>query len=313
MLEALQNSPALALIAAAVFGLIVGSFLNVVIHRVPVMLEREWAEQAAEYMRSTAPQAGEPSASPADPSVAHGIGTTPEGAHPAATPHSRYNLLTPRSQCPSCGHVIRASENIPVLSWIRQRGRCTACRWPIPLRYPLIELTTALLFVLAVLHFGASAMALSAIVLSAFLLALTAIDLDTQLLPDNITLPLLWIGLILNLDGLFTPLHSAVIGALAGYLSLWSLYWLFRLTTGKEGMGYGDFKLFAALGAWFGWQTLPTILLLASIVGAIVGLGLIFLKGRERSAPIPFGPYLAGAGLATLYFRDLFAALWIPA
>jgi len=313
MLEALQNSPALALIAAAVFGLIVGSFLNVVIHRVPVMLEREWAEQAAEYMRSTAPQAGEPSASPADPSVAHGIGTTPEGAHPAATPHTRYNLLTPRSLCPSCGHVIRASENIPVLSWIRQRGRCTACRWPIPLRYPLIELTTALLFVLAVLHFGASAMALSAIVLSAFLLALTAIDLDTQLLPDNITLPLLWIGLILNLDGLFTPLHSAVIGALAGYLSLWSLYWLFRLTTGKEGMGYGDFKLFAALGAWFGWQTLPTILLLASIVGAIVGLGLIFLKGRERSAPIPFGPYLAGAGLATLYFRDFFAALWIPA
>ena len=312
MLEALQNSPALALAAASVFGLIVGSFLNVVIHRVPVMLEREWAEQAAEYVRSTASPAAEPPTSAADPSAAHGIGAA-QTAHPAATPHTRYNLLTPRSQCPSCGHVIGASENIPVLSWIRQRGRCTACRWPIPLRYPLIETTTALLFVLAVLHFGAGAMAVGAIVLSAFLLALTAIDLDTQLLPDNLTLPLLWIGLILNLDGLFAPLHSAVIGALAGYLSLWSLYWLFRLTTGKEGMGYGDFKLFAALGAWFGWQMLPTILLLASIVGAIVGLGLIFLRGRARSAPIPFGPYLAGAGLAALYFRDLFAALWIPA
>ncbi|HLT26304.1 MAG TPA: A24 family peptidase [Zeimonas sp.] len=280
MLEALQHSPPLAIGTAAVFGLLIGSFLNVVIHRVPKMLEREWAQQAAELR-------GEPGAD-----------------------QGRYDLLVPRSHCPSCGHAIRAIENVPLVSWLLQRGRCTACGASIPLRYPVVEGATALLCALAIAHFGWSAAGLAAVVLTGFLIALAFIDFDTQLLPDSMTLPLLWIGLAFNLWEVFAPLQDAVIGAIAGYLSLWTLYWLFKLATGKEGMGYGDFKLFAALGAWFGWTTLPAVILLASVVGAAVGLTMMFVARHGRDVPIPFGPYLAGAGLLALYLRGPLASLY---
>ncbi len=280
MIEAFQHSPALAVAATALFGLLMGSFLNVVIHRLPRMLEREWAQQAAELR-------GEPAAQAAP-----------------------FNLLVPRSQCPACGHPIRAVENVPLLSWLLQRGRCTACRAAIPLRYPVVEATTAVLCAVAVARFGWSAAGLAAVVLTCFLIALAFIDLDTQLLPDSMTLPLLWIGLGFNLWEIFAPLPAAVIGAIAGYLSLWSVYWLFKLVTGKEGMGYGDFKLFAALGAWFGWGALPAVILLASVVGAIVGLALMAFARHRREVPIPFGPYLAGAGLLALYFRDSLASIY---
>ncbi|HPU51355.1 MAG TPA: prepilin peptidase, partial [Burkholderiaceae bacterium] len=236
MIELLQHSPPVAIAAATLMGLLIGSFLNVVIYRVPVMLEREWAAQAAELTGVPAPA----------------------GAH-AGTGDEPFNLMVPRSRCPSCGHEITAWENIPVISWLMLRGRCSSCATPIPVRYPAIELITALLSGLAIWHLGATIAGLAALVLTWFLVSLTFIDFDTQLLPDNMTLPLLWLGLLLNLWGVFAPLSSAVIGAIAGYLTLWSIYWLFKLATGKEGMGYGDFKLLAALGAWFGWQALIPI------------------------------------------------------
>jgi leader peptidase (prepilin peptidase)/N-methyltransferase len=278
MIDLLQQSAPLAAACAGVLGLLVGSFLNVVIHRLPRMLEREWAQQAAE-------QRGE-STAPAPP----------------------FNLLVPRSRCPACGHGITALENIPVVSWLALRGRCSACGTPIGLRYPAVELATGLLSALAIGLHGATLTGGGALLLTWFLVALAMIDLDTQLLPDDLTLPLLWLGLAFNLGEAWTSLPSAVIGAMAGYLSLWSVYWVFRLSTGKEGMGYGDFKLLAALGAWFGWQALPGIILLSSVVGAIVGIGLILLARHGREVPIPFGPYLAGAGLLTLYFGDAIAA-----
>ncbi len=274
MIELLQHSTALATAAAAVFGLLLGSFLNVVIHRVPRMLERAWAAEAAELRGETVP--------PAEP----------------------YNLVVPHSHCPACGHRIRALENIPLVSWLRQRGRCTACDVRISARYPVVELVTGVLSALAIWHFGASAAGAGAVILTAFLIALACIDFDTQLLPDDMTLPLLWLGLLFNLWGVFAPLPAAVIGAMAGYLSLWSIYWLFKLATGKEGMGYGDFKLLAALGAWFGWTALPAVILLASVVGAAVGIVLMVATRRGREIPIPFGPYLAGAGLLAMYFRE---------
>lgn len=252
-------------------GLLIGSFLNVVIHRLPRMLERDWQAQCAE-LRGETPAADAP----------------------------RYNLLTPDSTCPGCGHRIRAWENIPVLSYLLLRGRCSECGSRIGLRYPLVELSCGLLSVLVAWQFGPTPQALAALLLLWALLALTFIDYDTQLLPDQITLPLLWLGLLLNIDGLFVDLSTAVIGAAAGYLALWSVFHLFRLLTGKEGMGYGDFKLLAVLGAWLGWQLLPQIVLVSSLVGAVVGIGLILFRGRERSHPIPFGPYLAAAGLIAL-------------
>ena len=276
----LAESPSVAIGLALLFGLCIGSFLNVVILRFPKMLEREWHQQAAELR-------GEPA---------------------AVLP--RFNLVSPRSHCPSCGHAIRATENIPVLSWLFLRGRCSACGTPISARYPVIELLTGLLSAAVVWRFGVSASAGGALLLTFFLIVLAGIDLDTQLLPDDITLPLLWMGLMFNLAGVFVPIESAVIGAAAGYLSLWSIYWLFRLATGKEGMGYGDFKLLAALGAWFGWQALPAIVILASAVGAAVGIGLIVFRNHKREAPIPFGPYLAGAGLLALHFGRSLSA-WI--
>jgi leader peptidase (prepilin peptidase)/N-methyltransferase len=257
-------------------GLIVGSFLNVVIHRLPLMMEREWQSQCAELRGEAAPA------------------------------HELLSLARPRSRCPSCGHAISALENIPVLSWLVLRGRCSACKAPISMRYPLTEALTGLLTLYAALHFGPGWQAAGAILVIWCLVALTFIDFDTQLLPDSITLPLIWAGLLFNLSGTFTDLHSSVIGAMAGYLSLWLVYWAFKVSTGKEGMGYGDFKLLSALGAWLGWQLLPLIILLSSLVGAIVGILLIVLAKRGRSVPIPFGPYLAAAGLLALFWgREL--------
>ena len=262
--------PAVFALAAGLLGLMVGSFLNVVIHRLPIMMERDWAAQCAELKGEAAP-AFEP-----------------------------LSLARPRSRCSHCGHSITALENIPLVSWLLLRGRCKSCAAPISLRYPLIEALTGLLFALAAWHFGFTAAGLGALVFVAALLALTAIDFDTQLLPDDITLPLLWIGLALNAFNVYTDLKSAVIGAMAGYLSLWSVYWLFKLFTGKEGMGYGDFKLLAALGAWLGWQMLPLTILLSSLVGAVVGISLMTFARHGRNVPIPFGPYLAAAGAIAL-------------
>jgi len=271
MIELLAN-PAVFAITAGLFGLIVGSFLNVVIHRLPKMMEADWQCQCAE-LRGEEPPATEP-----------------------------LTLATPRSRCPKCGHGITAVENIPVISWLGLRGKCSACKAPISIRYPLVEAITGLLSAYAAWHFGFGPAGIGAILLVWAMIALTGIDFDTQLLPDSITLPLVWLGLLFNLFGTYTSLSSAVIGAVVGYLSLWSVYWGFKLATGKEGMGYGDFKLLAAIGAWLGWQMLPATILLSSLVGAIVGIGLIVLAKRGRNVPIPFGPYLAAAGLLALFW-----------
>jgi leader peptidase (prepilin peptidase)/N-methyltransferase len=261
-----------ATLVAALFGLLVGSFLNVVIHRIPKMMQRE-----------------------SDNYVAQESGKEP--------PHlDRYNLMVPRSSCPCCGHQITALENIPVISWLALRGKCRNCKAPISARYPAVELLTGVLAGLLVWTFGSGLAGLATLLFLFLLIAMTFIDIDTQLLPDDLTYPLLWAGLLVNINGTFVPLQDAVIGAAAGYLVLWSVYWLFKLVTGKEGMGYGDFKLLAALGAWLGWAMLPTIILLSSVVGAIVGISLIVFARRGRDKPIPFGPYLAAAGLIALLY-----------
>jgi len=268
-----EVDPALFTFLCGLIGLLVGSFLNVVIHRLPRMIERDWRAHCAELRGEEPTLATEP-----------------------------FSLLRPRSRCPVCAHQISAAENIPVLSWLLLRGRCSACNARIPLRYPLVEIVSALLCAFAAYHFGPGWNVLGAMLMSWCLIALTCIDFDTQLLPDSITLPLLWAGLLFNLSATFTDLQSAVIGSVAGYLFLWLIYWAFKLVTGKEGMGYGDFKLLAALGAWLGWQLLPLTVLLSSFLGAVVGIALIVLTRRGRSVPIPFGPYLAIAGLLALYW-----------
>ncbi len=276
LIEAMTSMPPLFVALAAVLGLLVGSFLNVVIHRLPKMMEREWREQCAEF---TADQTGQPKAQENQPT---------------------YNLVVPRSACPSCGHQITAIENIPVFSYLALRGRCRKCRTKISPRYPIVEALTGLLSGLVAWHFGFGWAGLSALILLWALIALTFIDADTQLLPDDITLPLIWLGLIVNVNHTFVDLPSAVLGAVFGYLALWAVYWAFKLLTKKEGMGYGDFKLLAALGAWLGWQMLPLVILLSSVVGAIVGIILIVLARMGRNIPLPFGPYLAMAGLVAL-------------
>jgi len=257
---------------AGLFGLLIGSFLNVVIYRVPKMMQRESDNYVAE-------ESGQP------------------------PPHTdRFNLMVPRSACPHCGHQITALENVPVVSYLLLGGKCKACKAPISIRYPLVELLTGVLSAVLVWHFGSGWAGLATLFFLYMLVAMTFIDADTQMLPDDLTLPLMWAGILVNLNGTFVPLHDAVIGAAAGYLILWSIYWLFKLATGKDGMGYGDFKLLAALGAWMGWLMLPTIIVLSSVVGAIVGIGLIVFTKRRRDNPIPFGPYLAAAGLIALLF-----------
>jgi len=281
MIELLQSSPAFLAIVAGLLGMLVGSFLNVVIHRLPKMMEREWAAQCADLRGETLPG--------------------PE----------TYNLVVPRSACPSCGHRIGALQNIPVLSWLALRGKCSACRAPISVRYPLVEALTGALSAGLALHFGYGLALAGALVFAWALVAAAFIDLDTTLLPDDITLPLLWLGLLLNLGGTYVPLADAVIGAAAGYLILWSVYWGFKLLTGKEGMGFGDFKLLGAIGAFLGWKLLPVVILLSSAVGAVVGISMIVFARHGRSVPIPFGPYLAAAGLLAMVWGSDLVHYWL--
>ncbi len=290
LLELLQTVPAAFVGACLILGLMVGSFLNVVIHRLPKMMELGWQQQCAELSQSDAQSDVDHSPSPASAE-----------SEPAA-PHTPYNLIVPRSACPHCNHAISAWENIPIVSYLLLRGKCKGCGAAISPRYPIIEAISGILCGFAAWHFGFGLAAVGALLFIWALLALTAIDFDTQLLPDDITLPLLWAGLLFNLFGVFANLPSAVLGAVIGYLALWIVYWLFKLTTGKEGMGYGDFKLLAALGAWLGWQMLPLIILLSSLVGAVVGITLIVALKHGRNIPIPFGPYLAGGGLIALFW-----------
>jgi len=270
MTSYLSQDPLVFSLLAGLFGLVVGSFLNVVALRLPVMLHRQWHRQCREVLELDQ--------------------TDPEEA---------FNLLTPRSRCPSCGHQIGVLENIPVLSFLWLRGRCSACSAKISWRYPIVESATAVLSFVVAWQFGLGWQAAGALLLTWSLIPLTLIDYDEQLLPDVITLPVLWLGLLLSLGAWFSDPVSSIVGAAAGYLSLWTLYHLFRLLTGKEGMGYGDFKLFALFGAWLGWQYLPQIILLSSLVGALVGIALL-CRGRDRARPIPFGPYLAAAGWISL-------------
>lgn len=272
MVELLQASPLVWIVVVALLGMTVGSFLNVLIHRLPLMMQAEWEAQCAEL----------------------------KGEVMADKP--RYNLWMPRSACPKCQHQITAMENIPVLSWLMLGRKCSACKAPISARYPIIELLTAALSAAVAWKFGWSLQTLGGLLFVWALIALAFIDFDTTLLPDSLTLPLIWLGLLFNLGGHFATLSDAVVGAVAGYLILWSIYWLFKLVTGKEGMGFGDFKLLAAIGAWLGWEFLPVTILLSSVVGAGVGIAMIVLVKHDRRLPIPFGPYLAGGGLVALFF-----------
>lgn len=267
----LSGLPWLDAALIGVLGLLIGSFLNVVIHRLPQMMERQWAAECAELSGTAAPE------------------------------HDAFNLLVPRSRCPHCGHLIAWYENIPVVSYLALRGRCADCKKPISARYPLVELVTGGLFYFCASQWGATPTTLAWCAFSAALVVLAMIDWDTTLLPDDVTLPLLWLGLVAAAMQ-WTPvgLSTAFWGAVAGYLSLWSVYWLFKIVTGKEGMGYGDFKLFAALGAWFGWPVLIPMILIASIIGAVVGIAMKFTTGLREGGYVPFGPFLAGAGFAAL-------------
>jgi leader peptidase (prepilin peptidase)/N-methyltransferase len=297
MIELLQTSPAALITVVVVLGLLVGSFLNVVIHRTPKVLVREWRSQSVDIMSEWAQEADAPATVRAAGNGLAELRTALAGA-------PRYNLVVPRSACPKCQHKITALENIPVLSWLWLRGRCAGCKTAISARYPIVEAITGLLSGYVAWRFGFTLAMLGALIFCWALIAGTFIDFDTQLLPDDITLPLLWLGLLFNLGGTFTSLPSAVIGAIAGYLSLWSVYWAFKYATGKEGMGYGDFKLLAAIGAWLGWKMLPAVILLSSLVGAVVGILLIWLAKHGRHVPIPFGPYLAAAGIIALFWGD---------
>ena len=274
----LTNSYLLTALAGLV-GLLVGSFLNVVIYRLPIMMHRDWRKQCAEYLQID----------------------TGETEQPAP-----FNLSVPLSRCPNCNTPIKPHQNIPVLSYLFLKGRCAACNHPIAARYPLVEAFTAIASALVAWHFGYSPQTAFALALTWSLIALSFIDIDHQLLPDNITLPLLWLGLLLSLFGFFTDTQAGIIGAIAGYTVLWGVYHLFKLITGKEGMGYGDFKLLAVFGAWLGWQYLPVIILLSSLVGTIIGVAMIVFAKRDHNSPIPFGPYLAAAGwIALLWGKDL--------
>ena len=283
MAELFTQAPMVFIAVAFAFALMIGSFLNVVIYRLPLMMQRDWREQCDELSKEPAPD----------------------------LPDGKFNLVVPRSRCPSCGATIKAWQNIPVLSYLLLGAQCANCQKSISVRYPLVETLTAILAAICAWHFGFGWEALMAIGLSFALVAISLIDADHQIIPDSIVIPLLWVGLIMSLlhpltgaDTLFIAPQDAIVGAVAGYLSLWSVYQLFKLVTGKEGMGYGDFKLLAALGAWLGWQALPTIILMSAVVGAIIGIALIVFRGRDRQIPIPFGPYLAAAGWITMLWGE---------
>lgn len=275
IMDYLQGSPIVFIVIAGILGLLVGSFLNVVIHRLPIMMERQWRAECAEFL---------------------GTGEVP--------PKERFDLVAPRSRCPHCGHAITALENIPVVSYLVLRGKCSSCGARISARYPIIEVFTAVLSVAVAWRFGFGWAAGAALLLTWALVALSVIDFDHHLLPDSITLPFLWGGLALSLFNVFASSYASIIGAMAGYLSLWSVYMAFKLLTGREGMGYGDFKLLAMFGAWLGWQALPVVILLSSLVGAVVGISLVLLRGRDKNIPIPFGPYLAAAGWIALMWGE---------
>ena len=268
-------------VAMVVLGLTAGSFINVVVSRLPRMMDAAWRSECLEFLEE-----------------------------PPAREAERFNLVRPRSTCPACGHRLSALENIPVASWVMLRGRCSACRWRIPMRYPIVEICAALVAGAAAVHFGPGIEAPAACVLGWGLLAVSAIDIETRLLPDSVTVPLLWLGLAFNVAGGFAPLRDGVIGAMVGYLALWAVYHGFRLVTGREGMGHGDFKLLAALGAWLGWTALPAVVLLASLAGAIAGLVLVACGRAARDTSMPFGPYLAAAGLLVLYGDGTFIKTW---
>lgn len=278
--------PLVLVLFAFTSGLAIGSFLNVVIYRYPLMMQQDWRRQCHEFLDLKEP--------------------APDKPH-----FNVFNLAAPGSHCPQCRHAISATENIPVISFLVQGGKCRHCQARIPVRYPVIELVTALLSTLVVSLYGFDWLSLALLLFTWFLIVLTMIDFDHQLLPDDLTLPLLWLGLMVNSMGWLTDLESAVYGAIGGYLTLWCVYWGFKLITGKDGMGYGDFKLLAALGAWLGWQALPQIILLSSFVGALIGLGLIMFRGQDRSIPIPFGPYLASAGFLSLLWGEELTSLFL--
>ena len=275
LLNLFSQQPTVFAIFVLILGLLIGSFLNVVIHRLPIMMEREFKTDAIEYFELDQPQSND-----------------------------KFNLVVPRSACPNCQHQISALENIPLVSYLWLKGQCSQCSTKISARYPLVELLTGLLSMAVALQFGVTWQCLAALILTWSLVALTFIDIDKMLLPDSIVLPMLWLGILLNLDSLFVDINSSIIGAAIGYLSLWTIFWGFKLVTGKEGMGYGDFKLFALFGAWFGWQYLPTIILLSSIAGAVIGITILAVRGQDKNIPIPFGPYLAVAGWIVLMWGE---------
>ena len=284
--ELLHSNPTFFITFSVILGLMVGSFLNVVIHRLPKMMEHEWHNNCLELQGKEVPE------------------------------QPKYSISKPRSACPSCGHQITALENIPIISYLMLGGKCKGCKANISMRYPLVEALTGALVGAVAYKYGYTYTTLFAWMFTLALIALTFIDFDTQLLPDDITLPLLWLGLLFNLNtgnasfG-FVDLKSAVIGAVLGYLILWSVYWLFKIVTGKEGMGYGDFKLLGAIGAWFGWQLLPAVILLSSVLGAVIGIGLIAFQGKGRNTAIPFGPFLALGGIAALFFGQQLASFYM--
>ncbi len=290
--DLLSASPGFLLTVCIILGLLVGSFLNVVVYRLPIMLQRDWRAQCCDYLEIENP--------------------TPDNNESSAK-FEVFNLQKPDSHCPLCNHKIRAWENVPVLSYLFLGGKCSSCKTKISIRYPAVELVSGALSGLVAIYFGATWLTLALLFFTWSLIALTLIDFDHQLLPDNITLPLIWLGLLVNtLDlGFGVTLRDAVIGAIAGYLVLWAFYWAFKLATDKEGMGYGDFKLLSALGAWMGWQSLLPTIILSSLVGAVIGIGMIVLRGRDKSAPMPFGPFLAGAGFIMIIWGPQLSAFYM--
>lgn len=289
--QSFEQSPWLFVTLSFIFAATIGSFLNVVIHRLPIMMKREWQQECNQYLQEY------------HADIVNQVGidrlNKPIDSYP-----EKYNIVVPGSACPQCKTAIKPWHNLPVLGWLMLRGKCAACHAPISTRYPIIELITGLLIAALAWHFGPSWQFVFASLLTFVLIALTGIDLDEMLLPDQLTLPLLWLGLLLNLNHTFVSPTDAIIGAAAGYLSLWSIFWVFKLLTGKEGMGYGDFKLLAVFGAWLGWQMLPLVILLSSLVGAVVGIGMIISKRNQMDNPIPFGPYIAAAGWIALVWGN---------